>query len=74
MKSEVFEKKADPKPRFYPYLGIAKDGLVVLFSSVGAGMVIVTGSSTYHIGSYMKAWDDRQFEPMLGKVVLSNED
>lgn len=73
MKSEVISTVSQ-KPKVYPYLGVASDGLVVLFSESGTGMVVVVGSSDYNIGSHMKAWSDPHFKPLIGKVILSNED
>lgn len=56
----------------YPCLGIAKDGLIVLFSAEEVG-VVIRPSDDYRCGYYADDWDMVCFTPFTGTVTLSNE-
>lgn len=72
MKSNIFYPEDDVLD--YPYLGYDElQGVVVLFTNEGKGMVVYTGNdSVYHIGDYGDFYED-SFEVFKGTITLSNE-
>lgn len=76
MKSELKNYPPIKEEQKYPYLGICPDGTVVLFSGPKTGVVIYIQNpeSKYnYIGEYSSEWFELSFEPLCGKVTLSND-
>jgi hypothetical protein len=58
----------------YPYIGKSKKtGMIVLFTAVGAGVVVDKANNhTYHTGQYSTAFSMSCFEPYNEPVTLQN--
>lgn len=62
----------------YPCLKTINNALVVLFTSPGAGTVVVADDTkttqvvSFAVGEYANNWDESVFSPYNGKVVLQN--
>lgn len=75
MKSTITVEPIVP-PR-YPYLGILKDGgdvsIVVLFTKPSSGTIVSTNNEAYYpLGYTPLDWEESDFSPFHGSVVLSN--
>lgn len=70
MKIEIIEKK---KERQYPFIGIGKQGYIVLFISYCEGIVLNNTNSEYRIGEYSTSWNMDFFTPFTGTITLSND-
>ena len=70
MKVTVNDKSKE-KP-CYPYLGINKIGLIVLFHYENSGTVLFRGNSGENTGRYSSSWEESKFEFFPGEIVLSN--
>lgn len=66
------EEKVEEKK--YPYLGIFKDGEVVLSASPTIGVTVhdPAAKDTHPVGHYSKSWAEGDAEPLKGKIILSN--
>jgi len=55
----------------YPYIGIGREGTVVLFSDKDTGTVLVK-TNYYDVGFYLKEWSEEYFTPCIGSITLEN--
>jgi len=80
VKSLVKDLAIAPKTNWkkvkYPAIGVAENGIAVMFTSYGKGMVIKTGNNlrNYDIGHYYMSWDMDAFSlaPTTQQFILSN--
>ena len=57
----------------YPFLGITKENLVVLFREDSSGTVISPGERECHkIGYYSNSWFMRDFTKYYGEVIMKS--
>lgn len=71
MKIKVEEK---PVSRDYPYIGAAKNGVIVLFFSKGTGICLSTDDNEDNVdGEYHKNWAEETFSFFEGTITLSND-
>lgn len=70
--AKINKKESKPKCK-YPYLGIYKDELVVLFSEEKTGVVVVGDGRANKIAYYSRDWAEEVFTPLKGEIVLTNE-
>jgi hypothetical protein len=57
----------------YPYLGVGRSGVVVLFNQKDTGMVVREGGD-YALGHYLDdEWREENFKPFTGTVTLRNK-
>jgi hypothetical protein len=68
--SNLLPAKLPAKPS-YPYLGVFRNELVVLFIGTQTG-IVVKGNSDFHNGRYSTTWGENQFETFTGQITLSN--
>jgi len=54
----------------FPCLGIAENGLIVLFSEPKKGTVVVTPNKVYIIGYISDNWEMSLFTPFKGKITI----
>ena len=72
MKSAIDENKKE-QSRNYPYLGeLGFDNLVILFTEPRTGIVVSQGNG-WDIGDNNDSWNESDFKPFNGKVILSND-
>ena len=72
MKSTLIEKNAK-KEQEYPFLGIAKDGDVVLFYEDSTGTIVRSGEDGgYRVGYWADSWEMGCFTVLEGSVLLEN--
>ncbi len=69
MQIEVNEVKKPEKPK-YPYLGIAEDGVTVLFIKPSTG--IRMHFSREFSGELEHGWAEHHFKKFIGTITLSN--
>lgn len=73
MKVEVIDEARNREKMYYPYLGIhVKTGLIVYFTGFCHGFVIVPDTQK-NVGVFSGDWEESQFEPFKGKVILEND-
>lgn len=66
-------KKNVKKEQEYPFLGIAKEGDVVLFYEDSTGTIIRScGDGMYRMGYWEDSCDMDYFTPLEGSVLLEN--
>ena len=70
MKVNVVPKKE--KSITYPFIGITRDGLIVLFSSEKCGITL-RGVGVFRRGEYSDNWGMSLFNPYQGTIELSND-
>jgi hypothetical protein len=68
----IVNEKAIKKESKYPYLGISKDGLIILFAKQQYGTVINKIEGNHSIGYHSDCWIEEGFELFHGEIVLSN--
>jgi len=68
IKSEI--KTNVKTERKYPYIGIDKDGVVILFTGPRTGTCL---KCNYGIGSYSEGWKENNCVPLNGEIILRNE-
>jgi hypothetical protein len=68
----IINEALEMKPK-YPYIGVTKNGCVVLFIREGTGTCIAVGETNNHIGQYIGYWGEDAFRPLQGSIVLSND-
>lgn len=56
----------------YPYIGIADNDLVVLFSCKETGVCLDPGKSCHEIGYHCTLWLESEFNSIEGSITLSN--
>ena len=66
-KKEEIKNKID-----YPYLGINKDGLIVLFTEERTG-VVLQNIVNYPIGHISDDWYESSFTPFENIIALQND-
>ena len=73
MKSKLSKNDENKDDFSYPFIGISRDynGLIVLFTSVGSG-VVLSGNEGNKIGEYSTHWGMQFFDVFYGKIELSN--
>lgn len=54
----------------YPYIGVGREGTIVLFSDKDTGTVLKT--NYYDVGFYSKEWSEVDFVPCVGSITLEN--
>lgn len=58
----------------YPYIGIGKSKVIVLFYEDNKGICLDKGdSSVYYIGYYSTYWETSYFKPYNVKITLEND-
>ena len=70
MKVNVVPKKE--KSIEYPFIGVTEQGLTVLFSEYGNGIVL-NGDDIAEFGYHATNWDMKRFTPFQGTIELSND-
>lgn len=61
--------------RKYPYLGIAENGRVVLFTEPSTGVCIRgIDEGDDSVGNIEGVWAERQFVPLEGSITLENSE
>ena len=74
MKSEIVSTQEVNNKIEFPWLGIATDGDVILFTQNEVGTVIYCGrKSVLNIGEYSESWNMRCFTEFKGQVILRND-
>ncbi len=68
MKVTVREKNAVKE---YPYIGITLENTVVLFTIFKTGVCL--SSNAWSVGKYSDTWQEENFKPFEGEIVLSND-
>lgn len=58
----------------YPKLMRTKEGLIVLFTKWGGGIVIVPKAEVHYIGFISQDWYMDDFKDFTGTITLQNED
>ena len=72
MKSTLIEKNAK-KEQEYPFLGVADDHTVVLFTEEAQGTVVRVGTDDVNwLGEWYTEWNMDCFTPFEGSVLLEN--
>ena len=69
------ETDAYDKP-IYPYLGVSERNKIVLFTSYGSGVVLITtdeGPDNDEVGEYSTCWDETKFVPFHGTLTITNK-
>lgn len=46
---------------FEPYMGVTKEGLVVLFTAVDTGVVLLDPEGDFEVGYFSEDWDEDEF-------------
>ena len=75
MRSAIIENiSRDTSPTCYPKLKQTSDGLVVLFTYMGAGVVVQKGGSSSRddVGTFSRDWIESFFSDFNGAVLLTN--
>lgn len=71
MKSELKNNPPVEENQTYPYLGISKNGDVVIFTAPNTGARIHSPCLfPIEIGN---GWVEENFEPLCGDIILSND-
>ncbi len=55
----------------FPFLGISKDGFVVIFDKSGHGMVVHT-DCIYEVGHYSDEWNMSCFDEFNGSLIIKS--
>ena len=65
--------KNDDSEREYPFLGVSKDGSIVLFSGKGKGTSLSFARTPGPplIGSHSDSWIMSQYIPLIGSITLT---
>lgn len=72
MKSRITTRSTKLE-KSYPYLGMAKDDLLILFTSRNTGTVLHPGNCTHSIGTHSSSWMETQFDPFHGSIQIDSE-
>lgn len=57
----------------FPYLGISRRGVVVLFTAPKTGTVLVKGDSGFNVGDERVKFDMNAFSPFRGSVTVNTD-
>lgn len=76
MKSRIQEKEICNEEKTYPYIGIDRKGLIVLFCNKQEGVILKKPEeqlyNRYKVGDYREDWVQGAFQVFDKEVVLSN--
>ena len=66
-------KEPKEKEQVYPFIGMHRNNIIVLFSSMYTGIVLKPNRESVKLGTFSNNWDMADFIPYKGKVILSND-